>query len=385
MRVLIAPQGFKGTLSGAEAAEAIAQGVACVLPGAEADLLPIADGGHGTLDALVGATRGSTRTTSVTGPLGHTVDARWGVLGDGTTAVIEMAQASGLTLVPERHRDPMLATTYGTGQLIAAALDAGFRDILVGVGGSATVDGGAGAVSALGVRLTDSAGDEVPLGAAGLARLAHVDLSHRHPALANARVRVAIDVSNPLCGPQGAAMVYGPQKGATPDQLPILDASLAHLALIAEQDLGVRVRDLRGAGAAGGLAAGLVAFADAELIGGAALVCDTVGINAHIEHADLVITGEGRLDAQTMFNKAPLEAARRASAAGVPCVAVAGSIGPGAEQLATQGVALMEATLDDGSRVPDEGTARSLLVDATERLVRRALRAGLVSAKPDDA
>ena len=238
---------------------------------------------------------------------------------------------------------------------------------------------------AVGVRLTDSAGDEVPLGAAGLARLAHVDLSHRHPALADARVRVAIDVSNPLCGPQGAAMVYGPQKGTTPDQLPALDASLAHLASIAEQDLGVRVRDLPGAGAAGGLAAGLVAFAGAELIGGAALVCDTVGIDAHIEHADLVITGEGRLDAQTMFNKAPLEAARRASARGVPCVAVAGSIGPGAEQLAAQGVALMEATLDDGSPVPDEGTARSLLVDATERLVRRTIEAGLVSAKPDDA
>ena len=379
MRILVAPQGFKGTLSGPRAASAIAEGVARVLPDAEVDRLPVADGGHGTLDVLLAATGGQARSTAVTGPMGHTAEARWGVLGDGATAVIEMAEASGLTLVPESERDPMRATTYGTGQLLATALDEGFRRIIVGVGGSATVDGGAGALQALGVRLTDSQGNDVPFGAAGLAGLAHVSTERIHPALASAAIEVATDVTNPLCGPHGAAMVYGPQKGALPHQLSTLDGALANLAAVVARDTGVEVRELTGAGAAGGLAAGLAAIG-AHIVPGAGLICDAIGIDAHIQHAALVVTGEGRLDEQTLFNKAPMEVAKRAAAMGVACIAIGGSIGPGAEALSTLGIALQEATADDGAPVPGEAEAYERLIAAAERIVRRATGAGLVGA-----
>lgn len=379
MRILVAPQGFKGTLSGPRAASAIAEGVSRALPGAEVDTLPVADGGHGTLDVLLSATGGQLRSAAVMGPMGQTVEARWGVLGDGATAVVEMAEASGLTLVPETQRDPMRATTYGTGQLLQAALDEGFRSIIVGVGGSATVDGGAGALQALGVRLADSQGNDVPLGAAGLAALAAMSMGRAHPALADASISIATDVTNPLCGPQGAAIVYGPQKGALPHQLSALDGALANLANVVAHDMANDVRDLPGAGAAGGLAAGLAAIG-ARIVPGAALICDTIDIDAHIDGAALVITGEGRLDGQTMFNKAPMEVAKRAAAHGVPCIAIGGSIGPGAETLASIGIALQEATAPDGAPIPTENDAYARLVDAAERIVREAIMAGLVGA-----
>ena len=375
MRILVAPQGFKGTLTGWEAAEAIAEGVHRVLPDAELTLLPIADGGHGTLEALMAATAGERHRLRVTGPLGATVEAEWGVTGGSEpSAVVEMAQGSGLTLVPETMRDPMRATTYGTGQLIAAALSAGHRRIIVGVGGSATNDGGTGAAQALGVRLRDASGNDLAFGAAGLLQLAHIDVAGRLPAIADATIKVATDVSNPLTGPIGAAMTYGPQKGGTPGMLPMLDAALANMADVVERDLGVRLRDLPGAGAAGGLAAGLVAFLGAKLSWGADVVLDALDFDQHLSDADLLVTGEGRLDWQTMYHKAPIVAAERASARGVPGIDVAGSVGEGADDGLSHGIALYEASSAPDAPMPaspDDATAA--VADAAGRAIARWL------------
>lgn len=374
MRVIIAPQGFKGTLGGLGAAEAMRDGFLRVVPEADVALMPMADGGHGTLDALLDAAGGERQMLDVTGPVGGTVEAAWGVVtgDDGSTAVIEMAQASGLTLVPEARRDPMLTTTYGTGQLLAAALDAGHRRIIVGVGGSATNDGGAGAAQALGVGLLDDEGNAIALGAAGLLRLAHVRLELRHPRVEGAEIVVATDVSNPLTGPEGAAFTYGPQKGAAPDTLPVLDAALGHMADVVERDLGVVLRDVPGMGAAGGLAAGLVAFLGARLVWGAQVVADAVGLDDALASADLVITGEGCMDWQTVFHKAPIEVAKRASARGLAVIGVAGSLGRGATDVLDHGVTLIEGTVDAGAAMPQtEAEAHALLADATERAVRR--------------
>ena len=326
MRIVVAPQEFKGSLTAVQAARAIADGLRRALPDAELTLVPMADGGPGTVEAVVTAKSGCLQNTAARGPLGAPVEAVWGIV-DSDTAVIEMAAASGLLLVPESQRDPRITTTYGTGQMIAAALAAGCRRrIIVGMGGSATNDGGAGVAQALGARLLDDAGRDLPPGGAALARLARIEVSGLDPRLRQAGVFTATDVFNPLCGPQGASAVYGPQKGATPEMVRELDAALAHYAAVIERDLGVRVLDLAGAGAAGGLGAGLVAFLGAEILPGAKLVAEAVGLEQQITGADLVIAGEGRLDAQTGFGKAPWEVARLARQAGVPVIAVAGSL-----------------------------------------------------------
>jgi len=325
MRIVVAPQEFKGSLTAVQAAQAIADGLRRALPDAELLLVPMADGGPGTVEAVVTAKAGRRQKTTVRDPLGAPIEAAWGII-DGDTAVIEMAAASGLVLVPESHRDPRIASTFGTGQTIAAALAAGCRRIIVGMGGSATNDGGAGVAQALGARLLDDDGQDLPPGGAALARLARIDVSGLAPQLGQARLFAATDVFNPLCGPQGASAVYGPQKGATPEMVRELDAALAHYAVVIERDLGVLVLDVAGAGAAGGLGAGLVAFLGAEIVPGAKLVADAVGLEQQIAGADLVIAGEGRLDAQTGFGKAPWEVARLAREAGVPVIAIAGSV-----------------------------------------------------------
>jgi glycerate kinase len=325
MRIVVAPQEFKGSLTAVQAAQAIADGLRCALPDAELVLVPMADGGPGTVEAVVVAKNGRWQSTAVRGPLGAPVDAAWGII-DGDTAVIEMAAASGLVLVPESQRDPRIASTYGTGQLIAAALAAGCCRIIVGMGGSATNDGGAGVAQALGARLLDDDGRDLSPGGAALARLARIDVSGLDPRLNQAGVFAATDVFNPLCGPQGASAVYGPQKGATPEMVRELDAALAHYAAVIERDLGLRVTDVAGAGAAGGLGAGLVAFLKAEIVPGAKLVADAVGLEQRMADADLVIAGEGRLDAQTGFGKAPWEVARVAREAGLPVIAIAGAL-----------------------------------------------------------
>ena len=325
MRIVIAPQEFKGSLTAVQAAQAIASGLRRALPDAELVLVPMADGGPGTVEAVVTAKGGCWHKTAVHDPLGAPVDAAWGVV-DESIAVIEMAAASGLALVPESRRDPRTTSTYGTGEIIAAALAAGCRRIIVGMGGSATNDGGAGVAQALGARLLDDTGDDLPPGGAALARLARIDVSGLDPRLPRARLFAATDVFNPLCGPQGASAVYGPQKGATPEMVQKLDAALARYAAVIERDLGVRVLDVAGAGAAGGLGAGLVAFLGAEILPGAQLVAETVGLEQQMTGADLVIAGEGRLDVQTGFGKAPWEVARLAHAAGVPVISIAGSL-----------------------------------------------------------
>ncbi len=337
MHVVLAPDSFKNCLSANEAAEALGRGVHRAAPNASLDLAPLADGGEGTVDALVAAASGQRVSVTVTGPLGEPVEAVYGVL-DKTTAVIEMAAASGHALLTESQRDPRSATTYGTGELVAHALDNGFRDIIVGIGGSATNDAGAGMAQALGYRLVDASRRDLPPGGAALARIARIDASHAHPALAEAAIHAACDVRNPLCGREGASHVYGPQKGADAQTVAELDAALHRFGAAIEEQLGIHVLERPGAGAAGGLGAGLVAFCGAELEPGFDVVARAVALERRIAAADLVLTGEGALDAQTASGKTPAGVAALAKRHGVPSIAIAGALKPGYETLHDEGL-----------------------------------------------
>ncbi|MCG3177890.1 MAG: Glycerate 3-kinase [Phycisphaerae bacterium] len=334
MNILIAPDSFKESADAVTVADAIARGVRAARPDATVDACPMADGGEGTVAALVAATGGTIRSRFVRGPLGQMTLAGFGLLGDGRTAVVEMAAASGLVLVPRAQRDPTRTTTYGTGELIAAALDEGASRIIVGIGGSATTGGGAGMAQAMGYRFLDAAGTALPPGLAGgfLADVARIDAGRRDARLAAVEVIAACDVDNPLTGPRGAAAVYGPQKGATPEMVWLLDANLRHWADLIARELGVAVNELPGAGAAGGLGAGLVAFCGATLRSGIEIVIEAAKLADRIRAADLVITGEGRLDGQSMSGKTAIGVARLAKRLGVPAIAVVGGVGEGAEQ-----------------------------------------------------
>ncbi|TMC53514.1 MAG: glycerate kinase [Chloroflexi bacterium] len=353
MKVVVAPNAFKGTLTAAQAAAAIARGVHQVFPDAEVLEVPVADGGDGTMEALVSANHGVYRTAVVEGPLGDSVQARFGLIDSRRGAVVELAMSSGLTLISQERRDPRHASTYGFGQLLEEARRAGVSGIIAGIGGSATNDGGAGMAQALGYRLLDAAGRELERGGAALARLEQIDPSGFDPAWRAVAVKVACDVTNPLTGPEGASAVYGPQKGADPQAVRELDAALNRLSAFIQRDLGKSVADIPGAGAAGGTGAGLVAFLDASLVPGAPLVVDAAGFDAKLRGADLVITGEGRVDEQTAFGKAPGEVARRAQAAGVPVVLLAGSKGPGWQALNRLGVTAV-VTLDEEGGDPEQ-------------------------------
>ena len=353
------------------AAEAIERGVKAAMPEAETVLVPVADGGDGTLDALVEGSGGRVFRSVVTGPLGQPLEARWGVMGDGQTAVIEMALASGLALVPPQRRDPYITTTRGTGEIIAEALDRGFSRIVVGLGGSATNDGGAGMASALGARFLDAEGQTLPDGGAALARLVKIDVSQLNPKLAQTSIIGATDVTNPLCGPTGASAVYGPQKGATPEMVAELESALKNYGRVLRRDLGKDVSERPGAGAAGGLGAGLMAFAGAELLPGIDMVCDVVNFDAHLQGADLVITGEGRADRSTIFNKAPVGVARRALAQGVPTLLLAGGLGPGHRELYQHGIAAIVCIADSPMSFRQSlGRTAELLEGAAERALR---------------
>jgi len=333
MRIVVACDSFKEALHAEAVAQAIAQGLRRIKPNATIDLIPMADGGEGTVDALVAATSGDLRQMTVSGPQGEPVTATWGLLGDGSgTAVLEMASASGLGLVPPDRRNPLNTTTYGTGELIRNALDQGASRILIGIGGSATNDGGCSAAQALGIRFLDASGKPyaIPLTGGLLANVAGIDMSGRDPRIALTPICIACDVDNPLCGTRGAAAIYAPQKGATPEQVDILDHNLSHLADLIERDLSLQIRDLPGAGAAGGLGAGLVAFFGATLQPGIDLVMNAVHLADRIADADLVITGEGKIDHQSMMGKVIAGVGREAKAAGVPVIALVGSVGQGA-------------------------------------------------------
>ncbi len=370
IRVVVAPDSFKGSLSAVEAALAMERGVLAAWPDAAVEKLPIADGGEGTVEAMVLATGGCFRTSTVRGPLGEPVVARWGVLGDGRTAVLEMAASSGLPLVPEHRRDPRVTSTFGTGEVLRAAMDAGHRSIVLGIGGSATNDGGTGLARALGIRFLDERGLDLPEGGAALARLARVDLAGADPRLAGLGIRVACDVDNPLTGPRGASAVYGPQKGATPSMVADLDSALERFARLARQATGRDVANRPGAGAAGGLGAGLLFFTGARLVPGVELVLDAAGFDARVRGAGLVLTGEGRTDHQTAMGKAPVGVARAAGRHGVPVDLVSGSLGPGAEVVLAHGIRRVRAAAPPGMPVA-EAMARA--AELLEAAVRRTL------------
>lgn len=301
MKIVVAPDSFKGSLTAIEVADGIEQGIREIFPEAEIVKIPMADGGDGTVQCLVNATGGKILREKVIDPLGEEVLASYGILGDKKTAVIEMAEASGLTLVSENKRNPLITTTYGTGQLIRAALNQGCRKMIIGIGGSATNDGGAGMVQALGAKLLDKEEKEIGFGGGELKKISRIDIRHMDKRLSDTKIVVASDVTNPLCGPKGASRVYGPQKGATPEMAVELDKSLAHFAKMIKRDLHKDVKNIPGAGAAGGLGASLMAFLNAELRPGIDIVIEVVRLEEAIKGADLVITGEGKIDSQTIY------------------------------------------------------------------------------------
>lgn len=329
LHILIAPQAFKGTLSAYEAAQAMAVGVQQVLPNAYTILSPLSDGGDGMLDILLKAKGGSIKTSKATNALGKKVKAKWGVLPQGPTAIIELAQICGLASMPHSQRNPLMTTTFGVGEVIRSALDAGIEDFLIGLGGSATNDGGAGIAQGLGARLMDRRGNDLPFGGGSLAKLEKIDLSGLDHRLKKCRFKVACDVNNPLVGPTGASLIYSPQKGASPKTANKLEAALTHYADILEKMLGRNYHKLPGSGAAGGAATGLAAFLGAELMLGADLLIDMLEVERYLKTADLVITGEGCLDNQSLYNKAPIGIAKRAKKHGLPVIAIVGSIGQG--------------------------------------------------------
>ncbi|MFK3937236.1 glycerate kinase [Alkalihalobacillus sp. NPDC078783] len=338
-KIIIAPDSFKESFSANEAAYAIEKGFKQVFPGCTYLKIPMADGGEGTVESLADALHGKIKKVTVTGPLGTPVEASYALSKDTGVAVIEMASASGLHLVPPGQRDPLITTSYGTGELMVDALNEGATKIILGLGGSATNDGGAGMAQALGVKLLNREGQELPFGGGALHTLATIQTNELHPGLTQTSIEVASDVDNPLLGVNGATAVYGPQKGATTqiirDQL---EAGLAHYARVIEEQVGLTVQDTPGAGAAGGLGAGLLAFVRPRLASGITLVLELTNFVSHLEGADLVITGEGRLDHQSIFGKTPIGVAKAAKEAGVPVIAVAGQLGERYEVIHEHGI-----------------------------------------------
>ncbi|MDR1776955.1 MAG: glycerate kinase [Desulfovibrio sp.] len=370
MRILVAPDSFKGSLSALEAVTAMEIGIKRVFPLADVVRAPVADGGEGTVQALVAATNGIMRGAKVAGPLGESVEAGWGILGDGVTGVVEMAAASGLPLVRESQRDPRFTTTFGVGELVAAALDAGLRRLVLGIGGSATNDGGAGFARALGARFLDADGNDVPDGGAGLARLSHIDLADLDPRLNDCDILVACDVDNTLCGPRGASAVFGPQKGATPEMVRLLDAALAHYASLAEGATGRTVAGVPGAGAAGGLGAGLMFFTNARLRPGVEIVLEAMNFDVLARSADIVLTGEGNTDFQTACGKAPVGVAAAAKRHGKPVICICGGLGEGWRDVLGKGVEMvvpcptssmsLQECMERGSELVSEAAERAM-------------------------
>jgi len=369
MKVIIAPDSFKESLSSLEVAAEIEAGFRDVFPQADYVKLPIADGGEGTVEALVAATGGQVMDAEVVGPLGEKVNAFYGVCGDERTVVIEMAAASGLALVLPELRNPLMTTSYGTGELIRMSLDAGYLDFVIGIGGSATNDGGVGMLQALGVRFLDRDGKEIGYGGGSLAGLARIDVSGLDARLVDAQIEVACDVNNPLTGPTGASAVFGPQKGATPEMVAELDRCLAHYAELIRRDIGKDVETEPGAGAAGGMGAALLAFLPAQLRPGVQIVIGHIGLEELVTGADLVITGEGCIDAQSVFGKAPVGIAEVARKHAVPVIAIAGSLGQGAEDVGQCGISALFSVVPGPSSLEQALAAAADNVRMTARNV----------------
>jgi glycerate kinase len=385
VRIVIATDSFKGSLRSTEVAHHLASGLCATWPELAVQELPLSDGGEGLVESLVVAAGGEFVDVTVTGPLETPVQARFGLIDGGETAVIEMAAASGLPLVPEDQRNPLYTTTRGTGELMQAALERGVRKLVVGIGGSATNDGGAGMAQALGIQLLCADGSPIRSGAAGLEELARVDLSGRDSRLNNIELVVASDVDNPLCGPRGASAVYGPQKGATPADIPRLDAALAHYADLVEAAIGspqggesetTRYRDLPGAGAAGGLGFGLMALLQAQLRPGIEMVLETLHASERFAAADLVITGEGRMDLSTLHGKLAVGVARSARRAGARVIAVCGGLLVPADVVEDVGIEAVIPLVNRPMTVAEAMSDAAALTEATGRTIAAMLRLG---------
>ena len=374
--ILVAPDSFKGSLSARDAADAMEHGVKNILPDSVVIKHPISDGGEGLVDILTPALNGKFVTTEVSGPFpGQRAKARWGLSGDQSTGIIEMAEAAGLTLAPPGKRDPKIATTYGVGELIRAALDAGVTSLIIGIGGSATNDGGAGMAEALGVRFMNESGQPLGRGGAALAALDRIDVSDKDPRIDQIEVIVASDVQNTLCGELGASAVYGPQKGASPRDVKVLDAALFRYAEVLQSALGIDVLSIPGGGAAGGLGAGLVAFCGAQLRRGIDVVFHVTNFDDHLLSTDLVITGEGKIDEQVRFGKALAGVIERAQRAGVPVAAVVGSVdGKRGSFVNRQFLADLESLVDANATTEQAmRNASALISQKTELLLQRCL------------
>ena len=371
MKIVIAPDSFKDSLSAEKVADAIAAGLADVMPHAQLVKCPMADGGEGTVEAIIAAGNGQLRRNHVQGPLGAPVEAHWGWLPDSHTAIIEMAEASGLQLLKPEQRNACITSTFGTGELIRAALDAGARRVILAIGGSATNDAGAGALQALGLGLFDAQGNSLPRGGLALAHVARIELAGLDPRLAEVRFEIAADVNNPLCGEHGASAIFGPQKGASAEQVRLLDQALAHFADHCANVLPKDVRHEPGSGAAGGLGFAAKAFFGAQFRAGVEVVAELVGLAEAVKGADLVITGEGRFDAQTLRGKTPFGVASIARAEGVPVVVLAGTLGEGYQALYEHGINAAFA-IASGPMTLQDACARAapLLTDRARDIAR---------------
>ncbi|NBA98685.1 glycerate kinase [Pseudomonas sp. R5(2019)] len=377
MKVVIAPDSFKDSLGAAEVAAAIALGLKEVYPDATLVECPMADGGEGTVDAILAAVNGERRSSVVSGPLGSPVTARWGWLPESRTAIIEMAEASGLQLVPLERRDACVSSTFGTGELVLQALDAGAQKVILTIGGSATNDGGAGMLQALGARLLDASGQPLAAGGLPLSQLATLDLHALDPRLTDVQFEVAADVDNPLCGPHGASHTFGKQKGASPEQILQLDAALGHFADCTAAALGTDRREEPGAGAAGGIGFAAKAFLKATFRPGVEVVAELAGLDAHVRDADLVITGEGRFDAQTLRGKTPLGVTRVARRYGIPVVVLAGTLGEGYEQLYHHGITAAFSLTSGPMTLAEACSQAPVLLRERARDIARLLLAGI--------
>lgn len=375
MKIVLAPDSFKESLTALQVCDAMARGVRAVLPAAEIVKMPLADGGEGTVHTLVASTHGRLITRHVIGPLGQAVEAEFGLLGDGNTAAIEMAAASGLPLVPPAQRNPLFTTTYGTGELISAALDFDVSKIIIGIGGSATHDCGTGMAQALGVRFYANENQVTdPMTGERLAEVTHIEVSDLDPRIGSCDISVACDVDNPLLGERGAARVYSPQKGATPNIVQRLERHTAQIINLIESETQP-VRDTPGAGAAGGLGAGLMAFLNASLHSGIDTVLDACHFDERISHADLILTGEGKLDEQSAMGKTIHGVLKRAQAHGIPVIALGGVVCKDAEALYKQGLLSMFCICDRPMSLSEAMKQADPLVEkVTERIVRVTLR-----------
>ena len=376
MRILIAPDSYKNALSALEVAKSLKSGLQKVFQDAEFEILPMADGGEGTVEALIDATQGQMIKTPVCDPLMRPIESSFGITGDGITAVIEMASASGIQLITSGERNPWITTTYGTGELILAALDRGCRDIILGIGGSATNDCGMGMAAALGVKFLDHAGNSVGPGGGMLAEVTRIDISGLDERIKETKIMVACDVTNPLTGPDGAAHVYGPQKGADQDMVKKLDSNLKKFSEVIAKQLGKDVGKIPGAGAAGGLGAGLIAFLDGELVEGVPAIAAKTGLDEAVAKADIVITGEGGIDFQTQFGKTPYGVAQVAKKHGKPVIAVAGTIGKGVDELYSKGIDAVISILDRPLSLEEAIEETPTLLEATGERIGRLLILG---------